>query len=827
MTASLLRRFLAGTVAATIAVQPLAAQERFYFRNVQGGGGTQAPEAPNTNNPEPGPGSVSVSVGGTFSFLTNEPVSIQPVATNLPGATWSISPALRAGLTFDPSTGHVGGSTEASGPSSHTVTATNGQGSASATFALSVNAPAANPPVISSYPSSFAFVAGEPLSIPAPVVSGGVAPYSYSLSLSSPPFSFSDTTGAISWASPVAGSWNGLVVGVTGANQAGTSSNPFSITVHPALALGGTYPSGMELVVGQSVSIPSPGASGGKPPIAFVEAASGLPNGLSVAANGDIGGSPAVPGPIQLDITVRDVDGRSIPLTFNATAFGALEAPSSALPATLPLNQTIANVSFAPNGGKAPYSYQIFGDLPTGLDFADGILSGTPTVAGQYDFFVSVEDSMSPAQGTMFPVSTEVVASSMTVSLNAAPQANARVGEAIASVSASASGGTAPFTYTLVGNPPPGLAMSGANLVGIPTNNGNYTFSIRATDANQQQGTSTTYAMAVAAAHPLAVSTVTIPGYIASGEQFTNVQVAVTGGVGPFTFTETSGWPPGLDVTSSGVIQGTPSTPGTYTFNVEAKDSTPNGQQTAYSNSLTLRVDAPLVLSTNSLPNTPAQADYSYQVAASGGYSSLTYTVTGLPTGLSASPGGLITGQVASAGNYPGISIQVQDGAGRTRNVSNLTLVVTTPTVSVPRPSSAGAYGGSTWNPVGTTTPTERVNALYDASTATRIDTQGSNSGSILIAEMDWGSAQQINCAVVGVNMPGSGNVRIEAVSATGVVRGTQSVAFTGSETKNVQIPVGDLDIRYLQIWSVGRLNFQVNTLKGGNWTGGSCATAS
>src|SRR5271163_570344 len=50
------------------------------------------------------------------------------------------------------------------------------------------------------------------------------------------------------------------------------------------------------------------------------------------------------------------------------------------------------------SGGKTPYTWTISqGSLPPGLSLAsDGIISGTPTTTGSYDFTVKVVDSQTP-----------------------------------------------------------------------------------------------------------------------------------------------------------------------------------------------------------------------------------------------------------------------------------------------------------------------------------------------------------------------------------------------------------------------------------------------
>lgn len=58
------------------------------------------------------------------------------------------------------------------------------------------------------------------------------------------------------------------------------------------------------------------------------------------------------------------------------------------------------DAGFAASGGIPPYSFSVgSGVLPPGLSLsAEGVLSGTPTTPGSYDFIVTVEDGSSPPQ---------------------------------------------------------------------------------------------------------------------------------------------------------------------------------------------------------------------------------------------------------------------------------------------------------------------------------------------------------------------------------------------------------------------------------------------
>jgi len=77
---------------------------------------------------------------------------------------------------------------------------------------------------------------------------------------------------------------------------------------------------------------------------------------------------------------------------------------------------------------------------------------------------------------------------------------------------------------------------------------------------------------------------ITSPNTLPSGtvNQPYNYQIQTSGGQAPIIYQKISGsLPPGLNLSSSGVISGTPTTTGTYTFTIKATDSCPSGAQTA------------------------------------------------------------------------------------------------------------------------------------------------------------------------------------------------------------------------------------------------------
>ncbi|MFN7973128.1 MAG: Ig domain-containing protein [Acidobacteriota bacterium] len=142
-------------------------------------------------------------------------------------------------------------------------------------------------------------------------------------------------------------------------------------------------------------------ASGGVAPYVFSITAGTLPPGLALSAVGDILGTPTTPGTYTFDVTATDPYG----CTGTATYTIVINCGVITLnPATLP-NGTCAPYSalISASGGTAPYTFAVTaGALPPGLALAaGGLLSGTPTTQGTYNFTVTGSDAnVPPCQGT-------------------------------------------------------------------------------------------------------------------------------------------------------------------------------------------------------------------------------------------------------------------------------------------------------------------------------------------------------------------------------------------------------------------------------------------
>jgi len=174
-------------------------------------------------------------------------------------------------------------------------------------------------------------------------------------------------------------------------------------------------------------------------------------------------------------------------------------------PATLPNGNvgTAYNQIVSGSGGTAPYTFSISsGALPTGLilNSVSGAITGVPTTAGTFNFTITATDATGCAGSRLYTVTmASAGCPAITLSPTTLPPAMA---QAPYSQAVTASGGTAPYAYTVsAGALPPGLVLNPATglISGAPLQGGIFNFTIQATDANGCIGANP-YTMTVLAA---------------------------------------------------------------------------------------------------------------------------------------------------------------------------------------------------------------------------------------------------------------------------------------------------------------------------------------
>jgi hypothetical protein len=187
----------------------------------------------------------------------------------------------------------------------------------------------------------------------------------------------------------------------------------------------------------------------------------------------------------------------------------------------------------------------------------------------------------------------------------------------------------------------------------------------------------------------LSITTTSLPGGTV-GVTYSG-SVAATGGATPYKFSASS-LPPGLAISSSGTISGTPAqgTVGTATVEFTVTDaSTPTPQTATASLPLTLGA-AKLTITSSSLPSGTVGSTYTSSISVSGGTTPYTYGASGLPGGLSIDTStGAISGTPGqSSAGTAAVAVTVTDATKPTAQTATANLSLTIdPEVS---PSACG-----------------------------------------------------------------------------------------------------------------------------------------
>jgi len=174
----------------------------------------------------------------------------------------------------------------------------------------------------------------------------------------------------------------------------------------------------------------------------------------------------------------------------NVNTCGVMNCPFITVsPLTLPNGSVGTPYSqvISASGGKAPYAFTISsGALPGGLllNGATGTLSGTPTAAGTFTFSITATDATGCSGTRQYDLSIASVGCPViTLSPTTLPPA---VPQSFYSQTVTASGGTAPYTFTVVsGSLPPALTLNPVTglISGTVFQFGIFNFTIQATDS--------------------------------------------------------------------------------------------------------------------------------------------------------------------------------------------------------------------------------------------------------------------------------------------------------------------------------------------------------
>jgi hypothetical protein len=379
-----------------------------------------------------------------------------------------------------------------------------------------------------------------------------------------------------------------------------------------------------------------------------------LPNGVTLSAAGVLSGTPAAATGGSYLITITASNGVSPAGTQNFTlVVDQAPAITSANTTTFAVG-TAGTFTVMASGYPALMTYSKTGALPNGVTLsAAGVLSGTPGAGtgGSYPITITATNGITPAGTQNF---TLVV--NQAPAITSANTTTFTVGASGTTFTVTASGYPAP-TFTEVGPLPNGVTLSTAGVFsGTPAagTGGSYPITITATNGITPAGTQS-FTLIVDQA--LAITSPNTATFKAGTSGTFNV--TGTGYPAP-TYTETGTLPGGVTLTKAGVLSGTPAagTGGVYTITIIESD----GVLTNATQSFTLTLDqAPAITSANTTTFVAGTAA-TFTVKASGYPALMSYSYSGtLPTGVTLSTVGVLSGTPAAGGSYP-ITITASNG---------------------------------------------------------------------------------------------------------------------------------------------------------------------
>jgi hypothetical protein len=628
-----------------------------------------------------------------------------------PAYSWTLlSGQLPPGLSLNASSGAITGTPSQAGSYSFTVKLTDSGNPVQSDVAnLSINIAAAN---VSLQVTTTTLPAGETGSAYSATLAatGGVAPYSWSLKGGTLPSGLTLSAAGLISGTPTQVANSSITVQVKdSASPAATATKTLSLSV---VLTGGTLqitttslPNG-QANVAYSTAIT---AIGGTKPYIWSVSVGSLPSGLVLnSASGVISGTPTQSGAFSLTIQAKDSAG--VPQI--ATKTLSLNVAAAVTPVqitTASLSGGQANspygATLSASGGTTPYTWSLAsGSLPAGLTLnaSTGQIGGTPTQAGTSSFTVQVKDSTPPPQTATKSLSITIAAVVPPVQITTSTLAGGQVSTAY-SATLAANGGATPYSWSLsAGSLPAGLSVSAAGqITGTPTASGTSNFTVRVADSSAPAKTATanlSIAVAAVVTPPVAITTTSLPGGTVSSAY--SATLAATGGKTPYSWSLSGGsLPAGLSVSSGGVISGTPTASGTVSFTVRVTDASAPAKTVTANLSIVVApaVTPPVAITTVSLPGGTVSSAYSATLAATGGKTPYSWSLSGgsLPAGLSVSSGGVISGTPTASGAVS-FTVRVTDSSAPAKTATANLSIAVAPAVTPPVTITTASLPGGT-----------------------------------------------------------------------------------------------------------------------------------
>ncbi|MGY5808915.1 putative Ig domain-containing protein [Rhizobium sp. LEGMi198b] len=387
-------------------------------------------------------------------------------------------------------------------------------------------------------------------------------------------------------------------------------------------------------------------------------------------------------------VSIRCTGSATIPSVGNTST--TVSANSSNNAVTLSISGTASSVAVASNPAHGTASASGTAISYTPISGYSGSDSFTYTATNQ--------------GGTSAPATVTITVSAPTLALSpsAGALSSGTVGRAY-SQTITASGGTAPYTYSLVsGALPSGLTLSTSGVIsGTPAAAGASNFTVRATDSSTGTGpfsSTQAYSLTVTANPPIAGNATAT---VATNSTNNPVTLALTGGTATSVTVSTQATHGSATATGTSITY-TPTAgyAGSDSFAYTAANADGSSEPAIVS----VTVSVPTVsVSPTSLPSGTIATAYSQTITASGGTAPYTYAVTAgsLPAGLTLSSTGVLSGTATAAGTF-NLTITATDSSAGSGPFTGSRAYTLTTNVEAPIAGNVAASvaANSTANPI-------------------------------------------------------------------------------------------------------------------------------
>lgn len=397
---------------------------------------------------------------------------------------------------------------------------------------------------------------------------------------------------------------------------------------------------------------------GGTAPYVFsVEEGSALPPGLRLnAETGELAGTVPQTGEFRHIVCVTDAARAQICVPFLVIAVANETDRYIELP---PARVTTEYQNIVAQPGEfAEFAYDpVSGSLPPGMVLEiTGRLYGIPRAPnGAWAFRIRAKDfeGNTVIRPHVIRVLGPLAATTVMPNGFSATEYSAQL---------AAIGDEPPHVWTVRRGPlPPGYVLSeNGRITGLSNQPGRYAFMLRVTDKTLASHDREMVLTVEATLPPMQISNNTLPGG-AVGVPYRQ-QVNLSGGRPPYSFRILGTLPPGITLSPTALLSGTPTAEGSYTFTLQVTDVS----GTTYSKTLSIVVGN-LRYSGVSTASFFAQEAGSLTLTAEGGTAPYRWAVVsgGFPNGIALSEAGVLSGTATAAASATA-TIRLTDASGRT-----------------------------------------------------------------------------------------------------------------------------------------------------------------